>query len=203
MHTAGDSSSEIRRHNTPAEVGRSAEPTGAYSARSPCRVPVILSPLGAIVMPAPRRSLVRASQGGTLSHLRDGESQARHFVAAISESVMRAHAKRIYIMLDVLNAHRLKSFAAAYGEAEAPALEPFVNQSAPKHCSRLDPRDRAGCVTRAYGPRSDNDLFRAQVQHARLEQNRPTAHEEDQLAIHDCRCSPGLPISPRHSDVAP
>jgi hypothetical protein len=53
-------------------------------------------------------------------------------------------------------------------------------------------------VARVHGPRSDRDPLRAHVPHAPLERNRRSGAQEDQLAFHDSRRPPGLPVSARH-----
>jgi DDE superfamily endonuclease len=67
--------------------------------------------------------------------------KARRFAAAMKRiSDAYPDAKRIHIILDNLNTHRLKSLTDAYGEADGRRLwHRFVIHHTPKHGSRLNP----------------------------------------------------------------
>jgi hypothetical protein len=145
--------------------------------------------------------IVAPKTGRHLTHA-TANRKARRFAAAMKRiSDAYPNAKRIHIILDNLNTHRLKSLTDAFGDAEGRQLwRRFVVHHTPKHGSWLNPAEIEVSLwsRECIGPRSDRDALRAQVPHAPLEQVRRPLAQEDQLAIHDDGRPPSLPISPRH-----
>ena len=86
--------------------------------------------------------IVAPKTGRHLTHA-TANRKARRFAAAMKRiSDAYPEAKRIHIILDNLNTHRLKSLTDAYGEAEGHRLwRRFVIHHTPKHGSWLNPAE--------------------------------------------------------------
>ena len=145
--------------------------------------------------------IVAPKTGRHLTHA-TANRKGRRFAAAMKRiSDAYANARRIHIILDNLNTHRLKSLTDAYGDAEGRRLwRRFVIHHTPKHGSWLNPAEIEVSLwsRECMGHESDRDPLRAQVPHAPLEQSRRPRTQEDQLAIQDGGRPPGLPIPSGH-----
>ena len=151
--------------------------------------------------------IVAPKTGRHLTHA-TANRKARRFAAAMKRiSDAYPDARRIHIILDNLNTHRLKSLTDAFGDADGRRLCRWPSALATlRHPSHAEARQLAQpcrnrgqpVVTRVHGPRSDRDPLRAQVPHASVEQGRRPRAQEDPVAIHHGRRPPRLPISSRH-----
>jgi hypothetical protein len=114
------------RNGRPMAPGRIAQRDYEYVRRGTANIFCIVSP----------------KTGRHLTHA-TASRKARRFAAAMKRiSDAYPDAKRIHIILDNLNTHRLKSLTAAYGEADGRRLwRRFVIHHTPKHGSWLNPAE--------------------------------------------------------------
>jgi hypothetical protein len=145
--------------------------------------------------------IVAPKTGRHLTHATTNRT-ARRFAAAMKRiSNAYPDAKRIHIILDNLNTHRLKSLTDAYGEMEGRRLwRRFVIHHTPKHGSWLNPAEIEVSLwsRECMGRDRIATLCELQYPHASLEQSRRPCAQEDQLALHHGGCSTDIPLSPRH-----